>query len=120
VTRMISMQVDVPPDRRLFISVPQDVPVGPAQVIIIRLDQAPPAGTAAEMVSSPLFGLWAGRDDIEALRLGKPLYTFNIKHTRSSLAWKSAHPTTAPHNSTKPPGIVYPLTLAGPSGHSRL
>lgn len=73
-TRMISMQVDVPPDRRLFISVPQDVPVGPAQVIIIRLDQAPPAGTAAEMVSSPLFGLWAGRDDIDFTTRQTPVY----------------------------------------------
>lgn len=65
-TRTISMQVDVPPDRRLLIPVPQDVPVGPAQVIIIiELDQTALAGTAAEMVSSPLFGLWAGRNDID-------------------------------------------------------
>ena len=63
-TRTISMQVNVPLDRRLLIPVPQDVPVGPVQVIIIRLDRQAPAGTAAEMVSSPLFGLWAGRDDI--------------------------------------------------------
>lgn len=64
-TRTISIQVDVPLDRRLLIPVPQDVPVGPAQVIIItRLDQKVPAGTATEMISSPLFGLWARRDDI--------------------------------------------------------
>ena len=64
-TRTISMQVDVPPDRRLFIPVPQEIPVGPVRVIIIRLDEKAPTGTAAEMVNSSLFGLWAGRDDID-------------------------------------------------------
>ncbi len=65
-TRTISMQVDVPPDHRLLIPVPKNIPVGPAQVIIIiGLDRKRPAGTATEMVSSPLFGLWARRNDID-------------------------------------------------------
>lgn len=65
----IIIRTDIGPDRRLHIRVPEDVPVGPAEIILTitpeRNRRAEPRGTAADLARSPLFGIWSDRDDIE-------------------------------------------------------
>lgn len=71
-TRTIVVRTDILPDRRLRIQVPKDVPVGPAEIVLTitpeRKSLLGPRGTAAELARSPLFGIWADREDIEDSR----------------------------------------------------
>jgi len=65
--KTFTVQTEIPPGREIHIKVPGDVPTGPAEVVVIIVSSEAPseaAGTAAEMLRSPLFGLWADRDDI--------------------------------------------------------
>jgi hypothetical protein len=65
----IIIRTDIHPDRRLHIQVPEDVPVGPAEIVLTitpeRNKRPDPRGTAADLAHSPLFGIWADREDIE-------------------------------------------------------
>lgn len=66
--RTLRLHVKILPQRELHIKVPENVPTGPAEiVVVIASPEAPPepAGTAGDMLRSSLFGLWADRDDIE-------------------------------------------------------
>ena len=67
-TRTIVVRADILPDRKLRIPVPEDVPVGPAEIVLTinptREKSSGPKGTAIEMVNSPLFGIWADRGDM--------------------------------------------------------
>lgn len=66
--RTLTVRTQIPSDRRLLIDVPADVPTGPVEVVVVittsRTEMPVLAGTAADMARSPLFGLWAHRDDI--------------------------------------------------------
>jgi hypothetical protein len=55
----------VPPDHRLVIQVPEEVPAGPAEVLV-RPVEAPSLarGTGADLLASGLFGIWKDRADI--------------------------------------------------------
>ena len=65
----IVVRTNIPPDRNVRIRVPESVPLGLADItVVITPEQksiGEPAGTAAELARSPLFGLWADRTDIE-------------------------------------------------------
>lgn len=66
--RTLRLFVEILPQREIHIKVPEDVPTGPAEVVVvIASPEAPskPMGTAGDLLQSPLFGLWADRDDIE-------------------------------------------------------
>ena len=55
----------VPPDHRLVVEVPEEVPAGPAEVIVRSVDAPSVArGTAADLLASGLFGIWKNRTDI--------------------------------------------------------
>lgn len=65
-TRTVKLQTTIGEDRTLHIRVPDDVPIGPAEIdVTITPESEQRAGTAADLAQSPLVGLWAGRDDIE-------------------------------------------------------
>jgi hypothetical protein len=70
--RTIVVKTDIRPDRRLHIRVPQDVPIGPAEIVLTiiptREKTAASKGTAADLARSSLFGMWADRTDIEDSR----------------------------------------------------
>ena len=55
----------VPADHRLVVQVPEEVPAGPAEVVV-RSVEAPSVarGTAADLLASGLFGIWKNRTDI--------------------------------------------------------
>lgn len=65
---MIVVRTDILPDRSLHILLPENVPIGPANIVLmitpVQPDTPGPRGTAAELARSPLFGLWADRADI--------------------------------------------------------
>jgi len=64
--KTIACKVVIPTDRNLHISVPEDVPPGPAEVLVVIVPEDMPAkrGTAGDMLRSPLFGIWKDRVDI--------------------------------------------------------
>lgn len=65
--RTITSKMVIPEDRQLHIAVPEDVPPGPAEIVLVIAPEVT-AGrnlTAGELLRSPLFGLWRDRTDIE-------------------------------------------------------
>jgi hypothetical protein len=64
--RTITSKVVIPTDRQLHISVPEDVPPGPAEIVLVIVPESTPGKglTAGELLRSPLFGIWKGRTDI--------------------------------------------------------
>ena len=64
--KTIACKVVIPIDRQLKITIPEDVPPGPAEVVIVIVPEAmaEKGGTAGDLLRSPLFGLWKDRIDI--------------------------------------------------------
>lgn len=63
--RTVTFKVVIPADRQLQITVPEDIPLGPAEVVLIAPEAVPTKGrTAGELLRSPLFGIWKDRADI--------------------------------------------------------
>ncbi|OIO97387.1 MAG: hypothetical protein AUK03_02600 [Anaerolineae bacterium CG2_30_64_16] len=64
----IVVRTNILPDRSVRIRVPESVPLGLADITVVitpeQQSAREPAGTAAELARSPLFGLWADRTDI--------------------------------------------------------
>ena len=64
--KIITCKAVIPADRQLKIRVPEDVPPGPAEVVLVIVPEAmaETGGTAGDFLRSPLFGLWKERMDI--------------------------------------------------------
>jgi hypothetical protein len=64
--KTIACKVVIPIDRQLKITIPEDVPPGPAEVVVVIVPEAAAekGGTAGVLLRSPLFGLWKDRTDI--------------------------------------------------------
>jgi hypothetical protein len=64
--KAIACKVVIPIDRQLKSTVPEHVPPGPAEVVVIIVPDAvaEKGGTAGDLLRSPLFGLWKDRTDI--------------------------------------------------------
>lgn len=64
--RTITSKVVIPVDRQLRLSIPEDVPPGPAEIVLVIVPEPPPRKglTAGELLCSPLFGIWRHRSDI--------------------------------------------------------
>ena len=64
--KTIVCKVVIPIDRQLKITIPEDVPLGPAEVVVVIVPEAvaKKGGTAGDLLQSPLFGLWKDRTDI--------------------------------------------------------
>jgi hypothetical protein len=63
----VSAQVNIKADRKLRLTLPSSVPVGPAQVIVVvapTKPDEPTTGTANDLAASRLFGLWRNRTDL--------------------------------------------------------
>jgi hypothetical protein len=56
----------IPPDHRLVVELPPELPAGPAEVVVRILDAAgEKGGTGDELLASGLFGIWKDRTDID-------------------------------------------------------
>ena len=63
--KTVHISADVPPGRELHIVLPPDVPVGPAEIVVVVSSQAPPReNTLGDLVNSEFFGMWSERQDI--------------------------------------------------------
>ena len=61
----ITLTADVPPNHQLTITLPDEIPIGPAEIVLVVASQQPaPIATLAELAESDFFGLWRDRDDI--------------------------------------------------------
>jgi hypothetical protein len=65
--KTIACKVVIPVDRQLKITVPEDVPPGPAEVVVVIVPEAvaEKGGTAGDLPRSSLCGRWKDRTDIE-------------------------------------------------------
>ena len=60
-----TIQTVIPPDHRLLLDVPADVPAGPAEVVVRSIEATVPVrGTGTDLLESGLFGIWKDRTDI--------------------------------------------------------
>jgi hypothetical protein len=64
--KAVMCKVIIPADRQLHISVPEDIPPGPAEIALIIAPEAPAERgmTAGDLLRSPLCGIWKDRSDI--------------------------------------------------------
>ena len=64
--KTIACKVVIPIDRHLQIPVPEDVPPGPAELVVVIVPEAMPEkrGTTGDSPRSPLLGIWKDRTDI--------------------------------------------------------
>ena len=62
--KTFSITADVPPDRGVRIVLPNDVPIGPAEIVVVVASRTGTAHTLGDLARSPFFGMWRDRDDI--------------------------------------------------------
>ena len=66
--RTINLKTEIPENHKLLIDIPQELPAGPAEVIVIiapEISKPLKKGkTAGDMLRSPLLGIWKDRKDI--------------------------------------------------------
>jgi len=63
--KAISATTEITADHELRITLPDDVPVGPADVVLVVVPKQPgAASTLGELANSEFFGIWRDREDI--------------------------------------------------------
>jgi hypothetical protein len=64
--KTISLKAQVTADHQVCITLPEDVPVGPAEIVLVVVPEGISlAHTLGELADSELFGTWKDREDIE-------------------------------------------------------
>jgi hypothetical protein len=64
--KTINLNAEIPLNRELHITLPPDIPVGPAKIAVTVLSPTPtPARTLADLARSEFFGMWRDRDDLK-------------------------------------------------------
>ncbi len=64
--RVVTLTTTVTPERTLTIRVPEEIPTGPAEVIVVFAVEHPsrPYNTLGELRASEFFGMWRDRTDL--------------------------------------------------------
>lgn len=63
--KTISLNVDIPASRELHVTLPDDIPIGPAEIVLVVAPQMPTGNsTLGELAQSEFFGMWSDRTDI--------------------------------------------------------
>ena len=63
--KTISLITEVPPNREVRITLPSDVPIGPAEIVVVVASRASGATqTFGDLLDSEFFGMWRDRTDI--------------------------------------------------------
>ena len=63
--KTITIAAEIGPDREVRITLPEDTPLGPADIVVVISSTAqPPAQTFGDLLNSEFFGMWRDRDDI--------------------------------------------------------
>jgi len=64
--KTVNLNADIPPNRELRITLPADVPTGPAEIVVVVSSPTPSSGsTLGDLADSEFFGIWRDRRDIE-------------------------------------------------------
>jgi hypothetical protein len=65
VVKTVNLSAEIPPSRELHITLPADVPAGPAEIVVVVSSSARTDGsTLEELADSEFFGMWRDRTDI--------------------------------------------------------
>jgi len=64
--RVVTITTTVTPDRTLTIRVPEEIPTGPAEVIVVFAPESSskPCRTLGDLRASEFFNMWQGRTDL--------------------------------------------------------
>lgn len=64
--KTVNLEADVPPSREVRITLPDDVPVGPAQItVVVATRDDGHENTLGDLAASEFFGMWRDREDIK-------------------------------------------------------
>ena len=64
--RTVNLTTDIPPNREVRVTLPADVPTGPAEIVVVVASRAgSPARTLGDLLRSEFFGMWRDRTDID-------------------------------------------------------
>jgi hypothetical protein len=69
IMKTLSIKTNIPPDRKLLVDMPKDIPIGPAEIVLVissekEASKVQKGMTARELLNSPIFGAWKDRKDI--------------------------------------------------------
>jgi len=63
--KTINMNAEIPASRELHLTLPGDIPVGPAEIVLVVSSRAPTeTSTLGDLAKSEFCGMWADRSDI--------------------------------------------------------
>ena len=63
--RTITLTTEIPPERKVEIEFPNDVPIGPAEIVVVVSPRTAAAvSTFGDLLHSEFFGMWRDRTDI--------------------------------------------------------
>jgi hypothetical protein len=63
--KTINLSTEVPPNREVRITLPTDVPLGPADIVVVIASRAAASTrTLGDLLRSEFFGMWRSRPDI--------------------------------------------------------
>jgi hypothetical protein len=63
--KTVNLSTDIPPNHELHITLPADIPSGPADILLVVSSPVPRgASTLGELADSEFFGIWRDRPDI--------------------------------------------------------
>ena len=64
--RSFNLTTEVSSDREIRLTLPDDIPVGPAEIVIlVRTSDSRPVKTLSELARSEFIGMWRDREDID-------------------------------------------------------
>ena len=77
--KTLNLRAEIPPNRELHITLPNDVPTGPAEIVlVVSSSEVASDSTLGALAGSDFLGLWKDRSDI----------TDSFAHTLRSEGWK--------------------------------
>ena len=81
--KTVNLSAQIPENRELHITLPADVPTGPAEIVLVVSSAAIPQGSAlGELANSEFFGMWRDRADIvDSFRFAQDLRTQGWKRS---------------------------------------
>jgi hypothetical protein len=65
--RTVNLHTDIPANRELHIQLPEDVPTGPAEIVLVVSSSSADSAvsTLGDLANSEFFGMWRDRADIK-------------------------------------------------------
>jgi hypothetical protein len=79
--RTLNLNADIPPNRELHITLLADVPLGPAEIVLVVFSsEAATQSTLGTLADSEFLGMWSDRTDITN--------SFEFAHEIRSEGWK--------------------------------